>query len=197
MRKKIKFYNIITTTAFFILLSGCTLIENKTTDNPLDACLMLKENNDWLKSTYKSYKKWGVPVSVQLSIIKYESSFRHDARPLKKNGFLWNTYYSSAYGYSQALDGTWDDYKKSTSNSSARRDSFSDSTDFIGWYINKTNKRLGIKKTDTYNLYLAYHEGINGFKRKTYKNKKWLISKAKKVNYKNKVYSKQIKKCRF
>ena len=42
---------------------------------------------------------------------------------------------SSAYGYAQALEGTWDDYRKDTGRRGADRDDFADSSDFIGWYM--------------------------------------------------------------
>ena len=47
-------------------------------------------------------------VSLQLSFIKQESSFQRTARPPRKKvlGFIPGLRASSAYGYSQALDGT-------------------------------------------------------------------------------------------
>ena len=44
---------------------------------------------------------------------------------------------STAKGYSQALDETWEQYIDETGNTWARRGSFSDSADFIGWYAEK------------------------------------------------------------
>ena len=50
---------------------------------------------------------------------------------------------SSAFGYAQVTDPTWDWYKSKTNNKNASRANFKDVTDFIGWYVNQTNKMLG------------------------------------------------------
>ena len=69
---------------------------------------------------------------------------------------------ASAKGYSQAIDGTWDQYKRSTGRFAAdRTHDFGDAADFVGWYIDQSASKSQIKKTDAYNLYLAYHEGHN------------------------------------
>ena len=44
-----------------------------------------------------------------------------------------------------------------------------DALDFIGWYNHTSNKRLGISKSDAYNLYLAYYSGHGGYARGTWK----------------------------
>jgi hypothetical protein len=82
---------------------------------------------------------------------------------------------SSAFGYSQALDRTWEEYQAETGNRRARRDDINDATDFIGWYTNKSRERNGIPLTDARNQYLAYHEGHNGFARASYNAKPWLL----------------------
>ena len=53
---------------------------------------------------------------MQLAFIKTESNFRPTARTQRKYvfGLIPPGRISSAYGYSQALDGTWKEYKKST-----------------------------------------------------------------------------------
>ena len=102
---------------------------------------------------------------------------------------------SSAFGYAQVIDSTWEWYKTSTLNSNASRANFKDVTDFIGWYVNKSEKILGIQKNDAFNQYLAYHEGHTGWKNKNYINKNWLINAAKNVNKNNKIYNKQLIDC--
>jgi len=52
-----------------------------------------------------------------------------------------------------------------------------------------------VKLNDTYNLYLAYHEGHGGFKRRTYNKKGWLKSVASKVARRANNYSTQLQKC--
>ena len=61
--------------------------------------------------------------------------------------------------------------------------------------VNQTNKMLGISKKDYFNQYLAYHEGHNGWKNKTYNTKKWLIEVAKKVESKSNLYNNQLIQC--
>ena len=69
------------------------------------------------------------------------------------------------------------------------------STNFIGWYINKTNKLLGISKNNAYLQYLAYHQGQAGFKTGAYKTKKALLEVAKKTALSKKIFDRQLKKC--
>ena len=56
----------------------------------------------------------GVSPGMQLAFIKTESNFRPTARTQRKYflGLIPSGRISSAYGYSQALDGTWKEYKK-------------------------------------------------------------------------------------
>lgn len=182
-------------------LSGCSAFygESKTTSYPNDACKMFKENPDWLESTLDSYEKWGTPVSIQLAIIRQESSFRHDARPVRKNKWyeFGTNYASSAYGYSQALDGTWDHYKDSTNQILKQRESFKDATDFIGWYNKTSQKKNNIGRKNSYHLYLAYHEGWGGYNRKSYKSKSFLKKAAANVEKWSYTYSKQLNKCKI
>jgi len=123
-----------------------------------DGCKIFHEKDDWYKYANESYKKWGVPVHVQLAIIYQESRFRRKAEAPDDTllGFIPWGQVTSAYGYAQVLDSTWNWYKRSTGNSGADRDDFEDVTDFIGWYGNMSHKKLGISKWDAYNQYLAY-----------------------------------------
>jgi hypothetical protein len=91
---------------------------------------------------------------------------------------------------------TWQDYIKETGNSGADRDDFEDAIDFMGWFINKTQKLNGVSKWDAYGQYLNYHEGWGGYKRKTYNKKKWLIGVSRKVKHRATMYAKQLKGCR-
>jgi hypothetical protein len=166
-------------------------------NNIRNSCEIFEEKDDWYADAYASYEKWGVPVHVQLAIIYQESRFVHDAKPPRQK-LLWVipwTRPSSAYGYGQIKDSTWDWYLKSTDRSWADRDDFDDVTDFIGWYGAYSHRTLGISKWDAYNQYLAYHEGHGGFKRKTYKKKPWLMKVARKVDNRAKAYHTQLKKC--
>jgi len=162
-----------------------------------NSCSIFNEKGGWYSDALASQKKWGVPVHVQLAIIYQESRFVHDAKPPRKK-LLWVipwTRLSSAYGYGQIKDGTWDWYLKSTGNRWASRDDFEDVVDFIGWYGSVSRRKLGISKGDAYSQYLAYHEGHGGFKRKTYNKKPWLIKVAKKVASRAAAYKSQLAKC--
>ena len=181
---------------FLIILSGCVTDRNFNQSN---LCDIFQTNPQWKSYAEKTKDKWGVPVSLQLSFIKQESSFNRTARPPRQKvlGLIPGLRPSSAYGYSQALDGTWEEYKQSTGNYNADRKKFADASDFIGWYVDGSYRLLKIEKTDVYNHYLAYHEGKGVFKKKSYNKKKWLLDVAKKVENQAKEYSDQIKKCNF
>ena len=56
-------------------------------------------------------------------------------------------------------------------------------------------RQNGIAKDDTFRLYLAYHEGHGGFKKKTYRNKQWLVDVARKVDKRANTYNAQLKGC--
>jgi hypothetical protein len=165
--------------------------------NMLNACEIFEERKSWYKNTTKSFKKWGVPIHVQLAIIHQESRFKANAKPPRKK-LLWLIPWrraSSAYGYAQVKDETWKWYKDKTGRRWADRDSFKDASDFVGWYGNLSHSKLGISKWDAYGQYLAYHEGHGGYKRKTYLKKKWLMKVASNVEKISKHYSAQLAKC--
>ena len=96
--------------------------------------------------------------------------------------------------FSRVQLSTWEDYKKETGNRLARRDNFADAADFIGWYASKGYFQ-GFDRRDARSLYLAYHEGYNGFKNKTYRKKQWLIKVADRVHAKSQIYEVQYWQC--
>jgi len=184
------------------LLAGLWLISGTACStappaNVENICAIFEEKGKWYKAAKKSEKRWGTPVHVQMSIIRQESSFRFDAKPPRGKllGFIPWRRPSDAYGYAQALDSTWDWYRDETGRRFADRDDFADAIDFVGWYTDVSNKTVGISKWDPYNQYLAYHEGQNGWSRKTYKNKDWLKKTAQTVDYRAKEWGAQLKRC--
>ena len=166
--------------------------------NVNDVCSIFKEKDDWYEHANDSFEKWGVPVHVQMAIMWQESRFQAEAKTPRDwiLGFIPYGRVSSAYGYAQVKDGTWDWYIDQTGNWGADRDDFENATDFIGWYGTYSQKTLGISKWDAYNQYLAYHEGHGGWKRKTYNKKPWLIKVSKKVKRKAAIYDKQLRRCK-
>jgi hypothetical protein len=104
---------------------------------------------------------------------------------------------SSAFGYSQALDATWDEYLAESSGFRAKRDRINDASDFMGWYMNKSREKNGIALHDAENQYLAYHEGNTGYARQSYNSKPWLVAVARKVRARSDMYQQQIAGCRL
>ena len=184
---KIKYIILI-----FIFLIGCSSIPVNTSNS----CLIFDERYLWYKHAKKVEQKWGTPVYVQLAIIKMESDFDWLAKPPRQKIFKIIPFKrpSSSFGYSQAVKGTWEQYKTETGNKLATRVRFKDSVDFIGWYTNKTEKILKISKKDAFKQYLAYHEGWGNYK--YYKKNKKVIGLAKKVEKQSNIYKKQLSKCK-
>lgn len=152
-----------------------------------DACAIVKQRPGYLPAMKRTERRWGVPVHVQMATIYQESKFVGNARtPLR----------SSAYGYSQVLDATWEEYRKDTGKRRARRDDIRDATDFMGWYMTGTRERTGIPLTDARNQYLAYHEGRTGYLRGNYNSKPWLLRVADSVQERSQVYRAQLGRCR-
>ncbi len=145
----------------------------------------------------KAEKHWGMPINIQLAIMKQESGFVANAKPPRNKilGVIPGKRKSSAYGYAQVKNATWDWYKKDTGRSGADRNDFGDAADFISWYGKQSRKISGISLWDPYNQYLAYHEGHGGFNRGTYKRKKWLVNVAAQVDQNARNYGEQINKC--
>ena len=175
----------------FFLISACSSIPKNTADG----CSIFSERYLWYKYAKKTEIKWGTPIYIQLAIIKMESDFDWLAKPERTKIFKVIRYKrpSSSFGYSQAVKGTWKQYKTETGNKFATRTRFKDRVDFIGWYTNKTEKILKISKKDAFRQYVAYHEGWGNYK--NYKNNQKIIILAKKVEKQSKKYRLQLKKC--
>ena len=187
-----KFFKKKLVVLFFFLLIGCSSIPSNTANS----CSIFDERYFWYKHTKKVQQKWGTPVYIQLAIIKMESDFDWLAKPARQKIFKVIPFKrpSSSFGYSQAVKGTWEQYKKESGNKFATRARFKDSVDFIGWYTNKTETILKIPKKDAFRQYLAYHEGWGNYK--YYKKNKKVIGIAKKVEKQSKIYKQQLFNCR-
>ena len=176
---------------FSIILSSCSSIPKNTADS----CSIFSERYLWYKYAKKTERKWGTPIYIQLAIIKMESDFDWLAKPDRTKIFKIIPYKrpSSSFGYSQAVKGTWKQYKSETGNKFATRTRFKDSVDFIGWYTNKTEQILKISKKDAFKQYIAYHEGWGNYK--NYRKKQKVILLANKVKIQSNKYRSQLKKC--
>ncbi|NJD04961.1 MAG: hypothetical protein FIA97_00490 [Methylococcaceae bacterium] len=176
-----------------LALCGCA---SSPPSNTADLCSIFAEKEDWYEAAKRASQRWKVPIPVQMAIINQESSFVEDARPARVRFLgipLWRP--SSAYGYGQAKDETWQRYQTRTANDGADRDEFADAVDFVGWYLHRSFVQLQIPKTDAFRHYLAYHEGQGGFQRGTWREKPWLQAVARKVAGTAERYQQQLKWC--
>ena len=177
---------------FFLIFSACSSIPK----NVSNSCDIFDERYFWYKHAKKVEQKWGTPIYLQLAIIKMESDFDWLAKPPRQKLFKIIPFKrpSSSFGYSQAVKGTWEQYKRETGNKVATRARFKDSVDFIGWYTNKTETILKISKKDAFKQYLAYHEGWGNYK--YYKKNEKVIRLAKRVEKQSNIYKKQLSGCK-
>ncbi len=184
--------------ALLLLIFSLTACVSSPPADVNNICTIFKQYPKWYRDAKDVERRWKVSVPVQMAIIHQESKFDARARPPRKKllGIIPWKRQSSAYGYTQALRSTWDHYKRTNGWIWSSRDDFGDGVDFIGWYANEANKRAGIPRSDAYSLYLAYHEGIGGYQRKTYLKKTWLISVARKVKAKSQIYAMQLNSCK-
>lgn len=177
-----------------VLLVGCATSPPR---NKANACLLLNEKDEWEGPLRRASARWNIPEYTILAIMYHESKFVSNAEPPpnKVLGINWGRI-STAYGYAQALDGTWEEYQRLTGNWGASRSSFADSADFIGWYLNRFVRQLKISPRNAYELYLVYHQGPGGFRKKSYLSKPSIMSYARKVQSTAVEYKEQMNSCR-
>ncbi len=184
--------------ACLLLLTACSGGGDGTAPRNLDdACSILGQRPGYLRAFRAAERKWGVPVHVQMATIYQESKFISDARtPLRFSlGVIPIGRQSSAFGYSQALDGTWKEYQAAEGGRRTRRDDIRDAADFMGWYMAETQRRLGISLLDARNQYLAYHDGRAGYARGSYRAKPWLMRVAGEIEGRALMYQQQLPRC--
>ncbi|WP_460273117.1 transglycosylase SLT domain-containing protein [Celeribacter sp. ULVN23_4] len=183
--------------SLFLLLAACGGGYNSAPRNLDNACAILDERPSYLRAMKKSERKWGIPVHVQMATFYQESKFDGDARTPYQ--FVLDVIpmgrQSSAYGYAQALDATWDEYRREEGGLGAKRTRIQDATDFMGWYMAESSERLGISKYDARAQYLAYHEGRAGYARGSYRSKAWLMNVANSVATRAEKYRQQLIAC--
>ena len=177
-----------------LLLSACA---PPPPHNQLNLCGIFYKYPRWYWYAKQTRKRWGVPISVQMAIMHQESHFRADALPPRKKllGFIPWSRQSTAEGYAQAVNHTWEQYLLATHHARANRTSFKSASDFIGWFAYRAHKRVGIPRDNAYELYLAYHEGNIGYQQKTYRRKPWLIRIAHSVQRRADRYRQQLFSC--
>jgi len=162
-----------------------------------DLCAIFGQKTEWRAAALRAEERWGTPVPVLMAVLHQESRFRARAQPDWRFvlGVVPLGPASSAYGYGQVKEATWDDYRRLARRPEARRDRFADVVDFVGWYADLIERVTGVAKQDAYHLYLAYHEGPAGFERRSFEGKPWLLGVARKVEERAVLYGRQQGQC--
>jgi len=185
--------------ACVLFLGSCGASGNFSAPRDLEnACNIVSERPEYLRAFRAAERKYGVPVPAMMAIIYQESKFIGNNRPPHRFalGVIPVGRQSSALGYSQALDGTWEEFQQRENKRRARRENINDAADFMGWYMALTVEETGVPITDTRNQYLAYHDGRTGFLRGTWRSKSWLIRIAGEVEQRALMYDQQLRSCR-
>lgn len=179
------------------ILAACGSRDHRAPRELDNACAIVREYPAYLRAFRATEQRWSVPVAVQMAVIYQESKFIGNARTPHQFalGVIPIGRQSSAYGYAQALDGTWEDYMRTVGRRGASRDNIRDATDFMGWYMNQTVAETGIPLHDAENQYLAYHEGRAGYLRGSHNAKAWLLRVASEVGTRAVMYDAQLRAC--
>jgi len=180
--------------ALLLTAGGCATHPPERAES---VCDIFRERPEWYDNAAGARDRWGISIPVIMAIIHRESGFHADAKPPRTTClFIFpGPRPSSAYGYPQALDSTWNDYQSQAGGSFADRDDFGDAADFVGWYCHLSHLRCGISKDDAYHLYLAYHEGHAGYNRGTWRKKTGLKRVAESVQRRSLQYRRQLSTC--
>ena len=177
-----------------LLVAGCASAPPDRTD---DLCRLFDDNPKWYDYARESEERWGTPIAIQMAFVRQESSFRRAARPPRTRlfGFIPWRRPSTAYGYAQAQNPVWGEYTDDAGSLFARRTHMRHALDFIGWYNNNTHERLGISKNNARHLYLAYHEGHTGYRRRNWENNQTLLRATSRVERTAQNYAAQLDEC--
>lgn len=188
---------VVALLGLLLVLSGCA----SKPSNISNACAVFSERGGWFDNWHRHAKRtereFGVPVPILMATIKTESGFEARARPPRTRLFgviPWKRP-STAYGYAQAIDGTWDWYRRDTGRHGARRSRFADAVHFVGWYHYQSHRRNGIALDDAYNLYLAYYAGHGGYARGDWRRRPGMQRAARRTADRANTYARQMRAC--
>ena len=177
-----------------LALGGCATVPPRSSH---DICQVFEQHPGWYRDARAAQKRWGTPVNVLMAFVQRESGFRRKARPDRPRFlFIPLPRRSSAYGYAQAQDPVWQEYRKANGGWFKSRKDMDDSLDFLGWYTDRIHRELGISKWNPMQLYIAYHEGIGGYRRGQWRNDHHLLATAAEVEQRARAYGAQLKECR-
>ncbi|MBJ3776753.1 transglycosylase SLT domain-containing protein [Acuticoccus mangrovi] len=186
--------------AGLLLLAGCGSTPPTSIN---DVCSVFSQRSgmfdNWYADAKKAERKYGIPVHILMATMRVESGFQGNARPPRRKvmGFIPGKRQSTAYGYSQALNGTWAQYRKETGQSMARRGDFGSSVDFVGWYYAKTINLYGVPRDDAYSLYLSYRTGWSGYGRGSWQDDAGIRRTAARTANFAQSYQAQLADCRL
>ncbi len=183
------------TTATLLLLLGPSVCAPPPSGHG-DLCDLFLQRPHWYRLTQQAADRWEVEEALLIAVIEQESGFRARARPARRRLFgivPWGRA-SSAFGYAQALDVTWQQFERQRGEPAARH-RFGDAVDFVGWYLAEVREQLGLSSTDSRNLYLAYHEGPSGYRRRSHLEKAWLLGVADRLDQRVDRYRTQLAEC--
>ena len=179
----------------FLVLGACA---TRPPSKPNDVCSIFRERPGWYNAALDAQKQWNIHAATLMAVAHRESSYVSDARP-PRTRVLWVVPWrrpSSAYGFAQATDEAWSDYLNDTRNRFADRDDFADAVDFVGWSLDRAARTLGIDRSNAKHLYLAYHEGLTGYRRGGWREKEWLLCAASRMSSQAQRYHGQLERCR-
>jgi hypothetical protein len=165
--------------------------------DPEQICSVFREKPHWYRDATRAGARWGTAVPGLMAVMLQESSL--DARALPERSRLWGVIPwsrpSTAAGYAQVVDATWRHYEQEV-GAERDREVFSHAADFVAWYLSELGEILALPARDLNRLYLAYHEGPDGYRRGSFRNKPWLEVAAAGVAQRAGRYRAQLEGCR-
>lgn len=160
-------------------------------------CHIFQQQPAWYDAAVTAHKRWGTPIPTLMAFIQAESGFDSYNEPPRTHllGFIPWSRPSTAYGYAQAEDATWREFVADTGQPLARRWDIGDAMDFIGWYNHRAHHYLGLSLKNPDHLYLAYHEGMGGYRRGSFRHKPKVVKLARHVAHLSRTYARQLPAC--
>ena len=149
----------------FIFIASCSSVPKY----PQNACKIFGEKYSYLKYSRAASKKWNVPISSILAVINKESGFRRFAKPKRTKIFKIIPYRrpSSSLGFSQAVNKTWDLYKKENNKPIALNDTMIEDANIIinmGCMENDFCPAIFVDKIDDWRLENPSNGSIEEFR---------------------------------
>ena len=165
--------------------------------NPDELCSVFRERPGWYRDATRAAAHWGATIPALMAVMLQESSFEARARPARERllGFIPWSRPSTAFGYAQVVDGTWQQYERATGGARSRHD-FGHAAEFVAWYLTELGGVLELPARDVQQLYLAYHEGPAGYRHGSFREKPWLEKVAVRVAERARRYGLQLDGCR-